>query len=196
MDGFDPSEVSSLEELNSKLQNYVNMRNNAVNRNIGCTPMERYRRGFNEIRFPESREWLDECFMNRVVRKVYNDSTISIDNISYDVPMHFIGDKVEIRFLPDRMEEAYIFYESMGETSNRYPIRKTNRVENSRTKRATCFNLLAPPLTPAIDYSKGALPPLASSKEVLPPLPYLPGAALSTSLVGAAPLSASPAEDF
>ena len=42
LNGFDPSEVSSLEELNRLLADYVRMRNNSVNRNIGETPMERF----------------------------------------------------------------------------------------------------------------------------------------------------------
>ena len=137
--GFDPEDVASLEELNSELQNYVNMRNNERNRNIDCTPMERYKKHVDRIRFPESREWLDACFMNRDSCKVYKDSTITIDKVLYDVPMQFIGEKVEIRFLPDRMEEAYILYDNC-----RYPIRKTDKVENGRTKRQT----------PSIDYSR------------------------------------------
>jgi transposase InsO family protein len=137
--GFDPSDVSSLEELNSELRNYVNMRNNTNNRNIGCTPMERYRKNIDKIRFPESQEWLNECFMNRVTRKVYRDSTVSIDKISYDVPMQFIGDWVEIRYLPDNMANAYIYYQN-----KHYPIRRTDRIENSRTKRSM----------PSIDYSR------------------------------------------
>ena len=140
--GFDPSGVSSIEGLNSELSNYVNKKNNEFNRNIGCTPMERYRAAINEIRFPKSREWLDECFMNRMTRKVYNDATISIDNILYDVPMHFIGAKVEVRFLPGHMEGAYIFHEN-----THYPIRRTDRVENSRTKRDNSS-------IPSIDYSR------------------------------------------
>jgi len=139
LNGFDPADVSSLEELNSKLRNYVNMRNNEKNRMIGCTPMERYRKHIDRIRFPQSKEWLDACFMNRESRKVYNDSTISIDKVSYDVPMQFIGESVEIRFLPDRMEEAYILHDN-----RHFPIRRTDRVENSRTKRET----------PSIDYSR------------------------------------------
>ena len=137
--GFDPAEVSSIEELNTELRNYVNMRNNSFNRNIGCTPMERYRKNIDKVRFPQSREWLDECFMNRETRKVYNDSTISIDKVSYDVPIQFISEWVEVRFLPGRMDDAYIYHEKQ-----RYPIRRTDRVENCRTKRDT----------PTIDYSR------------------------------------------
>ena len=68
--------------------------------------------------------------MNRIIRKVNNDSTVSIDSVSYDAPMQFIRMRVEIRFLPDDMKNAYILYEG-----KRYPLRLTNKVENSRTKR-------------------------------------------------------------
>ena len=101
--------------------------------------MERYQRGISHVRLPKSKEWLDECFMNRVTRKVNNDATISIDSVPYDVPMQFIRTKVEVRYLPDQMENAYIRYE--GE---HYPIRRTNRVENAKTKRKN---------THAIDYT-------------------------------------------
>ncbi|MDD4541894.1 MAG: DDE-type integrase/transposase/recombinase [Eubacteriales bacterium] len=136
LNGFDPSEVESLEQLNRLLVDYVRMRNNTVNRDIGETPMERYARHIDRIRFPKSREWLDECFMNRIRRKVNNDSTVSIDSISYDAPMQFIRMKVEIRFLPDDMKNAYILYEG-----KRYPLRPTNKVENSRTKRQNTFSI-------------------------------------------------------
>lgn len=140
LDGFDPSEVSSLEELNRLLADYVRKRNTSGNRTIGETPMERYQRGIEHIRSPKNREWLDECFMNRITRKVNLDATVSIDTLYYDVPMQFIRLKVEIRFLPDRMQEAYIFFEGIH-----YPIRTTNRVDNGRTKRNNIH---------AIDYSK------------------------------------------
>lgn len=138
LNGFDPSCVESLEQLNRLLADYVRMRNNSVNRDIGETPMERYSRHIDRIRFPKSREWLEECFTNRIIRKVNNDSTVSIDSVSYDVPMQFIRMKVDIRFLPHDMKNAYILYEG-----KRYPIRPTNKVENSRTKRDS----------PSIDYS-------------------------------------------
>jgi len=136
LNGFDPSEVESLEQLNRMLADYVRLRNNTANRDIGETPMERYSRHLDRIRFPRSREWLDECFMNRIIRKVNNDSTVSIDSVSYDTPMQFIRMKVEIRFLPDDMKNAYILYDG-----KRYPIRPTNKVENSRTKRENALSI-------------------------------------------------------
>ena len=85
-------------------------------------------------------EWLDNCFMNRVERRVNNDATINIDKISYDVPMQFIRQKVEVIYLPNDMDSAYIYYESI-----KYSIRKTNKIENGKTKRKNLF---------PIDYSK------------------------------------------
>lgn len=138
--GFDASDVRSLEELNRLLAEYVRKRNTSFNRTIGETPMERYQRGIHQVHIPKSRQWLNECFMNRITRKVNLDATVSIDSVYYDVPMQFIRSKVEIRYLPDCMQDAYIFFEG-----NHYPIRPTNRVENGRTKRNN---------THAIDYSK------------------------------------------
>lgn len=140
LNGFEPSSVSSLDELNRLLADEVRKRNTSNNRMINETPIERYQRGISHVRIPKSKEWLDECFMNRVARKVNLDSTISIDKIYYDAPMQFIRSRVEIRYLPDRMQDAYIFFEG-----RKYPIRQTNRVENGRTKRNNQH---------AIDYSK------------------------------------------
>jgi hypothetical protein len=136
LNGFDSSNVESIEELNRLLSDYVRMRNNTFIRDIGETPIERYSRHIERIRFPKSREWLEECFMNRMIRKVNNDSTVSIDSASYDVPMQFIRMKVEIRFIPDDMKNAYILYEG-----KRYPIRPTNKVENSHTKRENAISI-------------------------------------------------------
>lgn len=76
--------------------------------------------------------------LNRITRKVRKDSTVSIDKVSYDIPMQFISSKVEIRFLPGDMDSAYILFDQ-----KHYPIRRTNRNENCQAKRQN-----------PIDYSK------------------------------------------
>lgn len=45
--------------------------------------------------------------------------------------MQFIGQKVEVRYLPDDPEKVWVFSEG-----KRYPMRLTNRVENGKAKRA------------------------------------------------------------
>jgi putative transposase len=133
---LDTSKISSLEMLNAKLLDYIRKHNTTVHSSTGQTPSERYLGDASHIRVPISKEWLGECFMNRVHRRVKNDATVTIDNVLYDVPMQFIRSRVEIRYLPDVMEDAYIFDENI-----KYPIRKTNKVENGRTKRNPSYTL-------------------------------------------------------
>jgi len=103
---LDMDSITSLAQFNSLQRDYMRSYNTSLHSGIGCTPMERYQQTRSSIRMPKSREWLDECFLNRVTRKVNKDSTVS-----YDVPMQFISSKVEIRFLPDDMSSAFILYE-------------------------------------------------------------------------------------
>ena len=137
---LDLDSIHSLDDFNRRFMDYIRSYNTSFHSGIRETPLERYRRTCMQVRMPGNREWLDECFMNRVTRRVNRDATVSIDRVYYDVPMQFISSKVEIRFLPDDMSSAYILYE--GE---HYPIRQTDKNENCRTKRDN---------TMAIDYSR------------------------------------------
>ena len=137
---LDLDSITTLAQFNRLLKDYMRTYNTSVHSGIGTTPMDRYQQSRSSIRSPKSREWLEECFLNRITRKVNKDSTVSIDKVSYDVPMQFISSKVDIRFLPDDMSSAFILYE--GE---HYPIRPTDKNENCRTKRNN---------TPSIDYSR------------------------------------------
>ncbi len=120
--------------LNSKLFEYIRKHNTTVHGATGQTPSDRYLRDIPHARMPVSPDWLNSCFMNRVKRRVKNDATIVIDNVMYDVPMQFIRCRVEIRYLPDDMEHAYILDDKV-----KYPIRKTNKVENGKTKRNNAY---------------------------------------------------------
>jgi transposase InsO family protein len=138
--GLDIAQIRSLAEFNELLASYIHRHNTTIHSAIKETPLKRFLRTREHIRLPKSVEWLDECFHNRILRKVNHDSCISIDGTYYDAPQQFIGMKMEIRYLPDNMEDAYILYEKVH-----YPIRRTDKVANSKIKRD---NL------PKIDYRK------------------------------------------
>ena len=140
LNGLDTSQIQSLAEFNELLLAYIYQHNTTVHSSLKETPLDRFMRTREHIRAPKSQEWLDECFHNRIERKVNNDSCITIDGVCYDAPQQFIGMKVDIRFLPGQMEDAYILHEGIH-----FPIPRTDKVANSRTKRN---NL------PKIDYSK------------------------------------------
>ena len=135
----DMNTITSLKQFNILYRDFVRKYNTSYHNGIKQTPYERYANTNEGIRKAKSREWLDECFLNRIIRKVRLDSTISIDNVFYDVPLQFMKQKVEIRYIPSDMSSAFIFYDS-----KRYPIRPTNRNENARTKRKS----------PSIDYER------------------------------------------
>ena len=136
---LDISSITSLAQFDSMLKDYMRSYNTAFHRGIDGIPLERYQSSKDHPRKPQSRQWLDDCFYNRITRKVRKDSTVSIDKVSYDVPMQFIGQTVEIRFRPGEMGSASIFYEDA-----RFPIRPTNKNENCHTRRNNTV----------IDYSK------------------------------------------
>jgi transposase InsO family protein len=127
---LDISQIHSLDAFNQLLAGYIQRHNTTVHSAIKETPLERFIRSQDSMRLPKSREWLAECFHNRITRKVNNDSCLSIDGVYYDAPQQFIRMKVEIRYLPDAMEDAYILYENVH-----YPIRATDKAANAAVKR-------------------------------------------------------------
>jgi len=137
--GFDISSLSSLSEFNVELNNYVREHNTTVNSSTKSTPMDRYLASHDYASSPKSSEWLDLCFMNRISRKVRPDSTLTFLNTLFDAPIHFIGQTVEVRFLPDKLEDAYIY-----DAGTKYPLKFTDKVANAKTKRNNM---------PTIDYS-------------------------------------------
>jgi transposase InsO family protein len=139
--GIDTEQMLSLSEFNAELAEAVRKHNLTVNSATGETPMDRFLKTRGNTRAPESKDWLDEVFMNRVRRKVRNDSTLSVQNVSFDAPLQFIRQTVEVRFLPDALSEAYIF-----DGGVRYPLKLTDKEANSRVRREK---------SPTVDYSKG-----------------------------------------
>ena len=141
LDGLDTKQIRSLQEFDIELTEAVRLHNLTINSNTKQTPMERYLASRNRISEPTSRNWLDEAFMNRIRRRVRSDSTISVQNVQLDVPMQFINQTVDVRFLPDAIHEAYIL-----DGGIHFPLKPTDRQANSRVKRNS---------GPTVDYTKG-----------------------------------------
>ena len=138
--GLDMESIHSLEQFNGIFRDFVRKYNLTFHTGIQSTPFDRYKATEGRSLPVRSMEWLEECFLNRVERKVRRDSTVSIDSVCYDAPMQFIGMKVEIRFVPSDMDSAFILYDG-----SHFPIRRTDKNENCRTKRNN---------PPAIRYSE------------------------------------------
>lgn len=130
LDAIDPAGLKSITELNRMLADYIRSHNTSVHSATGMTPYSRYMEDLSHIRMPKSREWLDECFLHRVKRRVRNDSTVMIDKKLYDVPMEFIRSTVEVRYRPGEPDSAFIL-----DSGRRCPISPTDKAANSKIKR-------------------------------------------------------------
>lgn len=141
--GLDTGQIRSIDEFNAELAEAVRTHNLTVNSSTGHTPMDRFLATRGKIRTPKSQEWLDECFMNRISRKIRNDATLSLQTIQFDAPMQFIRQTVEVRFLPCSLDDAYIY-----DNGKHYTLKRTDKQANSKVKRKDW---------PTVDYSKGAV---------------------------------------
>jgi transposase InsO family protein len=134
---IDWSGFNSLEELNESLNRYVegdyNIRAHSA---IGISPMDKFLGHIEDLRFINSKEELNYIFLYRVSRKVKNDATISIDTVAFEVPMKYIGDRVNIRYDATCMDKAYIFSDDGKVLDTIYPLKK---IDNSKIRRADNF---------------------------------------------------------
>lgn len=102
------------------------------------TPNERWHNEYKNILFLEE-NFIDDCFLHRINRKVRNDRTIKIENIYYEVPFEFVKQTIEIRYNPNNLDEVYIFIDG----KKRHTCKSVDKVSNSKVKRKD-----------RIDYSK------------------------------------------
>ena len=136
----------SLSELNTKLNSWINEYNRTMHSaldsdcNDNHTPLERYM--FDMIFFfffrlsnkssVEYASWLKDVFLHETTRKVNGDSTVIIDNITFDVPSQYIGMRVIIRYDPRKFENIYLYDISK---KIKVPLKQTDRIENGLTRR-------------------------------------------------------------
>ena len=133
MNVIDWASFKSLEELNVSLAHYVEKDyNNTVHSSIGQVPVDKFFGHIERIRFVASKQELDYIFLYRVCRKVKNDATVSIDNLLFEVPMKYIGDRINIRYDPTCLDKAFIFSEDGKLMDGICPVKK---IDNSKIRR-------------------------------------------------------------
>lgn len=133
MNANDWNQWSSLKELNESYQIFLSTEyTNEVHSSLGMSPRERFLKDIKRIKFIE-KEQLDAAFLNRTTRKVSATATVSIFNAEYEVPQHFIGRKIELRYDPFNTAMLYVYQEGK-QAAQALPVRK---VENSQRKRRT-----------------------------------------------------------
>ena len=142
INGVDWNSFPDIASLNQEFITFVNEEyNNRLHSVTEARPKQRWLQDANRIKYlpPDT---LTDCFLHRDVRTVAGDATIRISKIIFEVPAQYIKQKINIRFNPGELSEAYIFNEHGKLAHTIYPLR---RVDNSKIKRqqALDYNLAA-----------------------------------------------------
>ena len=109
---FIPTEAHkplTLDDLNEKLENWVDHYNDTNHSVTKMTPYEKFRSGLQCIR-PAPEDLLD-YFRYVDFRKVKKDRSIQLKGRLYEVPTGLIDKSVELRFHADDMDNIEVFYE-------------------------------------------------------------------------------------
>ena len=123
-------DTASLEALNDALSKWVARYNTTVHTSSGRRPLDVYSAEAALIRRARSKEWLDECFMNRICRKVKGDGCVRILQTDFDCPCSYIGQSVELRYDPTDLSQV-----TLCDGDVRVVCFATDRILNSKTKR-------------------------------------------------------------
>ena len=123
----------SLEDVNESYHHFLDTGyNNTPHSSIGMTPKERYLKDFDSLKFVE-KSVVEESFLHRITRKVTPTATVSLFHVSYEVPQHYIGRTIHLRYRPEDLSEIYVYE---GEGGKRLctakPVRK---LDNAKRKR-------------------------------------------------------------
>ena len=78
---------------------------NFLHSSIGMAPRECYLKDFDTLRFVE-KFVVEKSFLHRITQKVTPTATVSLFNVSYEVPQQYIGRTIHLRYRPEDMAGA------------------------------------------------------------------------------------------
>jgi len=99
---LDPDSLSGLEDLSMRFRGWVESEyHRSPHRGLGgATPLDRWiERAKHIIPFDPTID-LESAFRHEISRKVYRDSTVTLDGVLYEVPSTLIGERIVLRYDP------------------------------------------------------------------------------------------------
>jgi putative transposase len=132
IDRLDLQKVTTLDELNLRLWNYVEAEYHTRPHSSlsGKTPLEVWESDADEIRWVSDHSRLEQAFIGEVERQARNDSTVQWRSIFYEVPPYLRRCKVRLRYsLLDTNRVSLI------DAKVEIPLRVVRPVENAHRSR-------------------------------------------------------------
>lgn len=128
LDLLTPEELASEETLSKALATYVEgTYNHRPHRSLdGKSPMERFLADEEHIRLL-SDDRLEQAFLHETHRRVGKDATLSLDNVVFEAPQHFIDQRVRLRYSPYDPEQIWI----ENDDGQLIPIRPVRAADNA-----------------------------------------------------------------
>lgn len=109
---IDMEKIKGLEDLNSRLWAWVEGEyHRTIHSSLNETPLDKWMRLSEHVRYLSPQIDLEEIFLHRMKRKIYNDRTFSLEGILYEAPAHLVGKQVEIRFNPQDKSRVKVYFE-------------------------------------------------------------------------------------
>ena len=105
----DWNEFRTIEDVKDSFSNYLYKEYiNKEHSETKITPNNKWHNEIKELKQLEE-EKIEEAFMHSRLSKVYNDSTIQINNEKYEVPYKYVGQKIEVRYYVSNPKEIIIY---------------------------------------------------------------------------------------
>lgn len=105
----DWNEFKTIEDIKTSFSNYLYKEYiNKEHSETKITPNNKWHNEIKELKLIEE-EKIEEAFMHSRLSKVYNDSTIQINNEKYEVPYKYVGQKIEVRYYVNNPKEIIIY---------------------------------------------------------------------------------------
>jgi putative transposase len=103
-------ELKSLDNLNRSFWQWLERDyHRQVHSALGMSPLDKFMSQFSQVKMIGDPAALEPLFFKREERRVHHDATISVNKYLLEVPPQFIGNRVEVRFDPDKLDKVLIF---------------------------------------------------------------------------------------
>jgi transposase InsO family protein len=112
--GFYPSLVNepvhSLDELNNRFGAWLDQEyHRKEHSSLGATPLDTYMAQIDRVKHISDPAALEIIFWHRLERKVRKDGTITIQQKLFQVPLRYVGMRIEVRFDNYPPKEVFVF---------------------------------------------------------------------------------------
>lgn len=102
--------VNTLEELNERFVEWLDLKyHRKEHGSLKATPLDTYMAQIDRIKHISDPTTLDFIFWHKLDRKVKRDGTISIKGVLFQVPLRYVGNKIDVRFDNYPPKDVFIF---------------------------------------------------------------------------------------